>query len=553
MASTGGSSSGPCHAGTKRARIVEWLGTNTDIDDRKSAEHDCGEANRYLAEAQRLSLTGSFGWHVSSGALYWSKETFAIVGVSPDTTPTLDDVLSRVHPDDSARLQQALADASRDGGDLELEHRLLLPDGSLKHLRVTGHGVRTASGELEFVGAVSDVTAAKLAEQQIRRSEREFRDIVNAIPQLIVALAPSGEVLYVNDAVLEFSGLSVADVIEGARLFHADDFKALKDERKRGLRRGVPFEHDVRTRRRDGVYRWFTVHNKPLRDEQGHIVRWYATGTDIDDRKRAEERIKNENLNLREEVSRASMFEEIVGSSAALNAVLRQVSQVAPTDSTVLISGETGTGKELVARAIHKKSSRSGAPSSASTVPRFRRRSWPLNSSAMNVVPSPERSSAGRASSSWRMVGPFFSTRSGSCPADTQVALLRVLQERQFERIGGSHRSESTCELSRRRTVTSRRAVAEKSFRADLFYRLNVFPVDVPPLRKRRADIPLLVEYFIHRFAKRAGKRLTGISEQTSSCCRSYPWPGNIRELQNVIERAVIVAEGGTLSSMSDG
>jgi PAS domain S-box-containing protein len=535
----------PCRneAGT----IVEWLGTNTDIDDRKSAEQDLRRSESYLAEAQRLSRTGSFGWHVPTGTLYWSKETFAILGVSPDTTPTLHVVLNRVHPDDLARVQQALANASRDGGDLELEHRLLLPDGSLKHLRVTGHGVRTESGALEFVGAVSDVTAAKLAEEQIRRSEREFREIVNAIPQLIVALAPAGEVLYVNDAVLEFSGLSVAEVIEGSRLFHADDFQALKDERKRGLRRGVPFEHDVRTRRRDGVYRWFTVHNQPLRDEQGRIVRWYATGTDIDDRKRAEDRIKNENLNLRDEVSRASMFEEIVGSSAALNAVLRQVSQVAPTDSTVLISGETGTGKELVARAIHKKSSRSGAAFvsvNCAAIPAALMASE-LFGHERGAFTGAFQRRAGRFELADG--GTIFLDEVGELSPDTQVALLRVLQERQFERVGGSQPIRVDVRIIAATNRDLAAAVADKSFRSDLFYRLNVFPLDVPPLRKRRADIPLLVEYFIHRFAKRAGKRLTGISKQTLELLQAYSWPGNIRELQNVIERSVIVAEGGTL------
>jgi PAS domain S-box-containing protein len=530
-----------------RGAIVEWYGTNTDIHDRKRAEEEVRRSESYLAEAQRLSRTGSFGWHVPSGALYWSKETFAIVGVGPDTTPTLELVFERVHPDDLAHVQQALADASRAGGDLELEHRLLLPDGSVKHLHVTGHGVTSDSGELEFIGAVSDISAAKLAEEQIHRSEREFRQIVNAIPQLIVALSPAGKVLYVNDSVLEFSGLSVEEVIEGSRLFHADDFDRLKDERRRGLRRGVPFEQEVRTRRRDGVYRWFTVSNKPLQDEQGRIVRWYATGTDIDDRKRAEDRIRNENVALREEISRASMFEEIIGSSEALNGVLRQVAQVAPTDSTVLITGETGTGKELVARAIHKRS-----PRAARAFVSVNCAAIPASLMASELFGHERGAFTGafqRREGRFELAdgGTIFLDEVGELPADTQVALLRVLQERQFERVGGGQPIRVDVRIIAATNRDLDAAVADKLFRADLFYRLNVFPVEVPALRERPADIPLLVEYFIHRFAKRAGKKLTGISKKTLDLLQAYSWPGNIRELQNVVERAVIVSDGDTL------
>ncbi len=218
------------------------------------------------------------------------------------------------------------------------------------------------SGALEFVGAISDVTATRLAEEKLRCSEAELRQIIDAIPQLIVAMSPVGEILYANKSVLESTGMTLSDVMAEdfrARLFHPDDLERLRQNRQRWMTAGIPFELEMRARMKDGVYRWYVVHYKPVLDEQGRILRWYATGTDINDRKRAEEQIKNENLALREEVDRASMFEEIVGSSDALRTVLRQIAQVAPTDSTVLITGETGTGKELIARAIHKRSARS--------------------------------------------------------------------------------------------------------------------------------------------------------------------------------------------------
>src|SRR5439155_22207172 len=192
-------------------------------------------------------------------------------------------------------------------------------------------------------------------------SEQEARGIVDAIPQTIVVLSPDGSALYANRSVLAYTGLTIDEVMAAdfrTRVFHPEDVARLLDQRRDGLARGVPFELEQRARRHDGQYRWFLVQYNPVRDEHGRPARWYATGTDIDDRKRAKERTRNENLALREDIDRASMFEEIIGSSPALQRVLAQVAKVATTDSTVLILGETETGKELVARAIHKRSRR---------------------------------------------------------------------------------------------------------------------------------------------------------------------------------------------------
>jgi PAS domain S-box-containing protein len=197
--------------------------------------------------------------------------------------------------------------------------------------------------------------------EQIEKSEAQLRHIVDAIPQMIAVLNPDGTVLYVNQTMLDYTGLTVEEVMAKDvrdRAFNPEDVARFRDERLQSLSRAVPFQNEKRILRKDGDYRWFLIHYNPLLDDQRRVIRWYATGTDIHDRVQAEERTRNENLALREQIDRDSMFEDIVGSSDALHKVLRQVRKVAPSDSTILILGETGTGKELVARAIHKRSNR---------------------------------------------------------------------------------------------------------------------------------------------------------------------------------------------------
>jgi PAS domain S-box-containing protein len=532
-------------------RIVHWYAISIDIEDRKRAETALQRSEAYLAEAQRLSRTGSFGWNVASGALYWSRETFSILGYPDGTTPTLDLVFQRVHPDDRSAVQEAVARASGGGNELKLEHRLVLPDGATKHVQVVARAVVSPSGAREFVGAVSDVTVTKLAEEHIRRNETEFRQIIDAIPQLIVAMSPTGQILYANEAVLQSTGLGLQDVMADdfrSWLFHPDDLEKLRNDRQQRMQRGIPFELEMRARLKDRQYRWFLVQYKPLRDDQGRVIRWYATGTDIEERKRAEERTQNENLALREEVNRASMFEEIVGSSPAIQAVLVEINKVAPTDSTVLITGETGTGKELIARAIHKRSARSGrafVTVNCAAVPTSL-----IASELFGHERGAFTGALQRRQGKFELAdgGTIFLDEIGELPEDTQLALLRVLQEREFERVGGSRPIRVDVRVVAATNRDVRAAVAANSFRADLFYRLNVFPIEVPALRHRAADIPLLVEYFVHRFALRTGKRITRVPTKTIERLQGYRWPGNIRELQNVIERAVIVSETDALS-----
>jgi transcriptional regulator with GAF, ATPase, and Fis domain len=263
----------------------------------------------------------------------------------------------------------------------------------------------------------------------------------------------------------------------------------------------------------------------------------------LEENRRLKDRLQDENLVLREQIDQALMFEEIVGASPALRAVLSRVSKVAPTDSTVLLTGETGTGKELIARAIHKRSLRSSrafVSVSCAAIP-----SSLIASELFGHEKGAFTGATQRRLGRFELAeeGTLFLDEVGELPAETQITLLRVLQEREFERVGGKQPIRANVRVIAATNRDLEAAIAAGTFRSDLFYRLNVFPIEIPSLRERREDIPLLVEYFIAHFARKAGKSFRGIYKKTLELLVSYPWPGNIRELQNVVERSVIVCE----------
>jgi PAS domain S-box-containing protein len=382
--------------------------------------------------------------------------------------------------------------------------------------------------------------------------ERESRLIVDSIPGLVATLRPTGDVEAVNEQVLAYCGRTLEDVEQWGTsdIVHPDDLPRTIEIISDSIKSGDSYEIVERIRRFDGVYRWFQVRGLPLRGSNGSIVRWYVLLTDIDDLKRAEaelgalkDQLYKENLVLRDEVDRTSMFEEIVGTSPTLQPVLARVAKVALTDSTVLITGETGTGKELVARAIHRRSARaSGAFVSVNCA------AIPRELIASELFGHEKGAFTGATQ---RRLGRFelahggtiFLDEVGDLPMETQVALLRVLQEREFERVGGSTSVRIDVRVIAATNRDLQAAIEAGSFRSDLFYRLNVFPITVPALRERADDIPLLVEYFIDRYGRKAGKTLRRVNKRTLDHLRAYPWPGNVRELQNVIERSVIVCD----------
>jgi len=782
--------------------LKRFLGTAMDVTEQEELTEKLQRREAYLAKAQGLSHTGSFGWRPESGEIVWSEETYRIFQHDQALKPTMDSILQRVHPEDQADFLNVIAGAAEGTTHFEHTYRLLLPDGEIRHIHALADALQDAAGSREFVGAAIDVTSMQRAEETLRERGAELRQVlaelkqlVDLIPQHILVLDADGNAIFANRQVLEYTGLSLQEVSAGnfpERAFHSEDLERLREERKRSLAGGSPFENEqrvlgadgkyrwflirynplldgdgkavrwycaateiterkeaeerlrrvidtiptlawsnlpdgsneflnknwheytglspeeshgwawqgafhpedlpalmdkwngmlgsgepgeieARLRRHDGAYRWFLIRAEPFRDEAGKIVRWYGTSTDIDDRKQAEsklrqselelrqlisllpqcvvvldeygsllqanqtmldyfgytldemkgrgtedrfrrdihpddlervqseyraglskgvpfeserrllgkdgryrwflfryrpaadedgqivrwvatatdieerkhgeERLRNENIALREEVSKASMFEEIVGTSNPLKAVLSRVSKVAPTVSTVLITGETGTGKELVARAIHRRSHRCSGPFvsvNCAAIPRDL-----IASELFGHEKGAFTGALQRRLGKFELAegGTIFLDEIGELPGETQIALLRVLQEREFERVGGNQAIRSDTRVIAATNRDLQAAISVGKFRSDLFYRLNVFPIEVPPLRSRKEDIATLLEYFIYRFARLTGKKIKSIDKKTLELVQTYAWPGNIRELQNVIERSVILSE----------
>ena len=452
---------------------------------------------------------------------------------------------SIVHSDDMPGFESWWRDLSRQESTNAV--RLRRFDGEYRWFQVAASPVHDDQGKLvRWHGISTDIDNLKRSEQKLREDEAGLRTITDAIHQSVVVLSPDGKTLYANRVALDRTGLTPSEVnSEGffARAFHADDVDRVREERCAGLTKGIPFELEMRSLFKNGEYRWQLIHYNPLFDGASQLLRWYATATDIDDRKKAEERLQNENLALREEIDRSSMFEEIVGSCKPMRQLLKQVEQVAPSDSTVLVLGETGTGKELIARALHRRSKRASR-----AFVRVNCAAIPQSLIASELFGHEKGAFTGALQ---RRVGRFeaadggtlFLDEIGDLPTETQIALLRVLQEREFERVGSNHPITVDVRLIAATNRDLPAAVAAGTFRQDLFYRLNVFPIAVPSLRERAEDIPLLVEYFVARFAKGTGKKFRQIGKSTLEILSAYTWPGNIRELQNVVERAVIVSE----------
>ena len=384
-----------------------------------------------------------------------------------------------------------------------------------------------------------------MAVESFGSGPRFLQQIMDVVPQHMFILEPDTTLSFVNRAALEYLGPieAISTTERLAKIIHPEDLDRVMGAYLDATAHGIAVEMEARVLNKHGEYRWFLHQLFPMRDEQGRVVRWCGTRIDIDAQKKAEELAHNETLALRREIDETLMFEEIVGSSPRLRAALERVTKVARTDCTVLITGETGTGKELIARAIHKRSDRADRPFvtvNCAAIPRDL-----IASELFGHEKGAFTGALQRRLGRFELAqgGTLFLDEIGELPAETQVALLRVLQEREFQRIGGSQSIRADVRIIAATHRDLPAAIEAGSFREDLFYRINVFPIEVPALRERKEDIRLLVEYFIDRYSSKAGKEITTIERKSLARLQNYSWPGNIRELQNIIERSVIVCD----------
>jgi PAS domain S-box-containing protein len=537
--------------------LAQYVGTVADVTERKRAEEKIRQSERELRTIIE-TIPAFIGTNLPDGSTDFVSQSFLdYLGISREQW--LDwGWLTATHPDDVAGAVEKFKAALAAGQPLEYVQRLRQSNGAYRWFWSRNVPLRDAGGKIvKWYGVLTDIEDRQRAEDKIREQEAGLRQILDLAPQLVAVFGPDSKRLYANRFLLDYLGLTLEEWRQKftsavpsyhTEFVHPDDWERVAGDSARAVSEGSAFELEMRLRKSDGSYRWFLARYNPLHDDEGQITRWYVSGTDIEDRKQAEDRLRRENVALREEIDKASMFEEIVGTSPALKSVLSRISKVAPTDSTVLITGETGTGKELVARAIHRRSARASrafVSVNCAAIPHDLIASE-LFGHEKGAFTGATQQRLGRFELA--NGGTLFLDEVGDLPAETQIALLRALQEHEFERVGGTRRIRVDVRVIAATNRDLQAAINVGSFRSDLFYRLNVFPIEIPSLRLRRVDIPLLVEYFIDRYARKAGKRFTTLDKKTLRLLESYNWPGNIRELQNVIERSVIVCETANFS-----
>ncbi len=400
-------------------------------------------------------------------------------------------------------------------------------------------------------------------EAALQESEERFRNLADTAPVFVWAADPDGLCNYCNRQWLEFTGRSLEQELGNGWTngIHPDDLPNLAEAFRNAIQRREEFKGEFRAVRYDGEHRWVQSTLIPRFTATGEFIGYVGSGMDVTERIQSQasleralaevqtlkDRLQEENVYLQEEIRGANNFGEIIGESAALKRVLMMAEKVAPGDTTVLILGETGTGKELLAHAIHNLS------------PRNKQVLVKVNCAAL-PAPLIESELFGHAKGAYTGAdtqrrgrfeianhGTIFLDEVGELPLDLQAKLLRVLEAGEFERLGDSRTISVDVRVIAATNRDLEKDVAEGRFRSDLYYRLSIFPITIPPLRERREDVPLMIRHFVKEFNRKLGKTIDSIPHETMMTLKSYPWPGNIRELRNLIERAVIITQGSKL------
>ena len=545
--------------------LIEFVGSTMDVTDRKRAENDLRKQQAHFEKLFELAPEAIVLRDIENRILRANKEFTKLFGYTEEEAVGKN-VNSLIVPDELCCQSEELREALKRGERVDAEFVRRRKNGSRLTVSFVAAPVSVGGQEPEIYGIYRDITERKKAEEKLRRSEAFLSEGQRLSHTGSWSRCVStGELTWSKESFRIF-GLNPEETRPTVEVFmnrlHPDDRASVQETIDNVLLNKSDFERDYRIVLDDGMIRYIHVLGHPIINAAGKLTELVGTHMDITEQMHSQkaldkafeeirllkDQLYQENVALREEIDETSMFEEIVGTSSALRRVLAQVQTVAATDSTALIYGETGTGKELIARAIHnlgERASRAFVKLNCAAIP-----TGLLEGELFGHEKGAFTGAIAQRIGRFELAnhGTVFLDEIGDIPLELQPKLLRVLQEREFERLGSSRTMTTDARLIAATNRDLNGMVEEQRFRSDLFYRLNVFPIHVPPLRDRKEDIPLLVRHFVNQFGRRLRKNIDSIPSMTMSALCDYSWPGNIRELQNVIERAVIVSTGTVLN-----
>jgi PAS domain S-box-containing protein len=546
---------------SKSGELIEFIGTTMDITDRRRIEEDLRIQKAHFERLFELAPEAIVLRDIDNRILRVNKEFTKLFGYTVDEAVGKN-VNSLIVPDELCCESEELRDALRRGERINADLIRSRKDGTRLNVSFVAAAVKSGGSDPEIYGIYRDITGRKQAEEKLRRSEAYLAEGQKLTHTGSWARSvPSGE-LYWSQESLRIFGFDLENPRTTVEAFlnrvHPEDRASVLHTIEDSILHRADFERDYRIVLNDGAVRYIHVIGHPVIDASGILTEFVGTHVDVTEQRESSEALEKafeeikqlkdqlyqENLALREEIDETSMFEEIIGKSAALRKVLAQVETVAATDSTVIIYGETGTGKELIARAIHNlggRASQAFVKLNCAAIP-----TGLLESELFGHEKGAFTGAIAQRIGRFELAnhGTVFLDEIGEISLELQPKLLRVLQEREFERLGSSRTLRTNARLIAATNRDLSAMVAEQKFRSDLFYRLEVFPIHVPPLRDRKEDIPLLVRHFVQLYSRQLGKSIDSVPAATMTALCEYQWPGNIRELQNVIERAVIVSTG---------
>ena len=533
------------------------MGLVEDITERKRAEEALRESERRQRLALQIGKIGAFELELGSSRGTWTTEFAEIWGIPSGFVGDFGSFFSweLVHPEDRARIQEAFAQLARSGEPGEAEFRLNRPDGVMQWVRARGLVIAdTAAGSLRVVGVIMDITEQKRTEEALRQSEERFRVALEDSP--IAVFNQDRDLRYtwmynpqIPRSVSEYLGKTSDEIFDPAEVAH------ITEVRRRVLETGVAVRQEMQVTY-DGRKHYFDATIEPVFDAAGAVIGLTGASMDVTELREttealreAKKKLTEEKLYLEREIDTELGFGDIIGKSKALQSVIEHVGKVAASDATVLLLGETGTGKELVARAVYRLSQRANT-----SFIKLNCAAIPSGLVESELFGNEKGAFTGAVSKKIGRIeladkGTLFLDEIGEIPLALQPKLLRVLQDQEFERLGGTQTLKVDFRLIAATNRDLAEAVRENEFRSDLYYRLNVFPIRVPPLRERRDDIRLLVEHFVQKCARRMNKSITSIPKKTMDALIGWDWPGNVRELENFVERSVILTQGSVLAA----